>query len=377
VDTRLKGTELKISKLIIAPAKKLFGFFSSLKTAIPLLVITIVVTIGGSMFPQPDLFKTWWYLGLLGLNGISLLFITILHIPMILERKGRNALIGVVVTHTGILILIVGAIYGGFSGFRYEVKAVEDEMTVVPGLPFVIHLDKLLVEEYPAEAVAHLDAEFVPKKRQESHLTLYKNGQPWFKAIAASGMPVNIDGITILPAFKEIGWCFELIVTDRNGREKTTLVRPWSPPVINVGETPVMAHSLMDTGKLTAQLFTIADEQMTPLGMVSREQAAEISGYSISMGNVKRYTGLSIYSRPHAPILVIGCLAMLFGLVWHFYFRHRDRSQRNKETPNAYAEIQNRHSGPDPESALSPKSIKWTPGQARGDDRSYPHDGGE
>ena len=44
---------------------------------------------------------------------------------------------------------------------------------------------------------------------------------------------------------------------------------------------------------------------------------------------VKRYTGLAIYNRPHAPILVIGCLAMLFGLVWHFYFRHRDRKGNN------------------------------------------------
>ena len=99
-----------INELVIAPVKKVFSFLSSLKVAIPLLVITIVVTIGGSLFPQPDLFKTWWYLGLLGLNGVSLLFITILHIPMILERKGRNALIGVVVTHLGILILIAGVI---------------------------------------------------------------------------------------------------------------------------------------------------------------------------------------------------------------------------------------------------------------------------
>ena len=95
-----------IKSVLISPAKQLFRFFSSLKTAIPLLVLTIIVTIGGSLLPTPDFFRTWWYLGLLGLNGISLLFITILHTPMILARKGRNALIGVVLTHTGILILI-------------------------------------------------------------------------------------------------------------------------------------------------------------------------------------------------------------------------------------------------------------------------------
>jgi len=324
------GTKV-ISRHLIIAAKKVFSFFSSLKTAIPLLVITIAVTIGGSLLPEPDLFRTWWYLGLLGLNGISLLFITILHIPMILERKGRNALIGVVVTHSGILILIVGAIYGGTSGFRYEVKAIEGEMTVVPGLPFVIHLDKLVIEEYAAESVAHLDPDIVPKKKQESHLTLFKNGEAWFEGVAAPGFPVKVDGITFLPAFKDIGWYFDLIVTGGiRGNEKVIPVRPWSPPIFKVGETPVMAHSLMDAGELSARVLTMVDEQMTQLGVVSRGQDLEIDDYSIALGKVKRYTGLIVYNRPHAPILVIGCLAMLFGLVWHFYFRHRDRSQKSK-----------------------------------------------
>jgi len=320
-----------IRNFFITPVKKLFYFFASLKTAIPLLVLTIAATIAGSLFPRPDLFKTWWYLGLLGLNGVSLLFITIRHIPMILERKGRNALIGVVVTHMGILILIVGAIYGGMSGFRYDIKVIEDKMTVVPGLPFVVHLDKLVIEDYPAEAVAHLDPEMVPKKRQESHLSLFKKGEPWFKAVTAPGIPVKVDGITILPAFKDIGWYFELILTNSQGTEKTIPIRPWAPPRINVGDTPVMAHRLMDTGELTAQVFTIKNDQMIPLGVVSQEKTLEVDGYTLSLGVFKRYTGLSIYNRPHAPILLIGCLAMLFGLIWHFYHRHRDRKQTNKD----------------------------------------------
>lgn len=319
-----------IHKLIITAARKIFSFFSSLKTAIPLLVITILVTIGGSLLPTPDLFKTWWYQALLGLNGISLLFITILHIPMILERKGRNALIGVVVTHSGILILIIGAIYGGMSGFRYNIKAIEGEMTIVPGLPFVIHLDKLVIEEYPTESVAHLDEEIVPKKRQESYLTLYKNGEAWFEAITAPGRPAKVDGITILPAFKDIGWYFELIITDPNGTEKIIPIRPWAPPIINVGATPIMAHSLMDAGELSAQVFTIVDGQMTQLGLVSQGQALEINDSTVSLGVVKRYTALMIYNRPHGPILVAGCLAMLFGLIWHFYHRHRDRRPVDK-----------------------------------------------
>ena len=319
-----------ITNFIKSTIKRVFRFFSSLKTAIPLLVITIAVTIGSSLFPGPDLFMTWWYLGLLGLNGVSLLFITILHIPMILERKGRKALVGVVVTHMGILILIIGAIYGGMNGFRYKVKAIEGEMTVVPGLPFVIHLDKLVIEEYSDDDFAGKTPKTSLKKRQDSYLTLIKNGEHWIDFVSRPGKPAKVDGINILPSVSDVGWYFELIVTDPRGKEKVIPVRPWAPPIIKLGETAVMAHSLVDTGVLTAEIFTLVDEQMNSLGMVTQQQALDLDGYSIALGQFKRYTGLSIYNRPHAPILVIGCLAMLFGLVWHFYFRHRDHGRKNR-----------------------------------------------
>lgn len=321
---------MKVYKSTTILLKKVFGFFSSLKTAIPLLVITIMVTIIGSLFPEPEMFGSWWYLGLLGLNGVSLLFITIMHIPMILERKGRNALIGVVLTHLGILILIAGAIYGGMSGFRYELKAIEGEMTIIPGLPFVIRLDKLVIEEYPFEAGTKMNQAIDLKKRQDSHISLFKNGERWTGFVARPGSPAKVDGITILPLFNDTGWYFELIATDPLGRQKTIPVKPWAPPLIKVGSRNIMAHSLMDGDSRQAQLFTIEDGQMIPVGIVSAAQALDLDGYSISLGAYKRYTGLTVYNRPHAWVLVIGCLAMLFGLVWHFYFRHRDRSLKNR-----------------------------------------------
>ena len=119
-----------------------FRILASLKTAIPLLVVTVVATIAGSLQPDTNYYRSNWYLLLLGLNGLSLLFVTVQHIPAILAKKGRNALIGVVATHLGILVLIAGAIYGGVAGERYTLRVIEGEMTVVPGLPFVVHLDQ-------------------------------------------------------------------------------------------------------------------------------------------------------------------------------------------------------------------------------------------
>jgi len=299
---------------------------ASLKVAIPLIVLLALATIAGSLFPEPDLFRSWWYQGLLGLLGLSLLLITILHVPHLARRRGRNAMIGVLATHAGILVLIAGAIYGNLAGERYAVRAVEQEMTVVPGLPFVIRLEELMIEAYPPETWAHVRPDMVPLKRQDSRIALYRSGQPWIEAVAAPGLPIRAGGFTLLPSLADFGEVFELIVTDPLGREKTHLIRPWAPPLVDAGEVRVMAHATPGGDLVSAQLFTMEDGELKPLGTVGAGADFEVNGHSFRFGAVKHWTGLAVYNRPHAPLLVAGCLLMFLGLVWHFYFRHRDSS---------------------------------------------------
>ena len=316
--------------MIAPPLKKSFRLLASLKVAIPLLVVLIVVTVVGSLFPTPELFRTKWYLGLLGLLGLSLLFITIVHAPLILKKKGRNAMIGVVTTHLGILVVIAGIIQGGFTGFRHDIKLIEGEATVVPGLPFVILLDELVVEDYRQDEFPGMDLSALPKKQQDSRITLIKQGQTWLSAVAAPGNPVRVDGITLLPAVNDIGWAFELIVVDPLGREKTIPVRPWQPPVITLGDKQVMTHSMMSGPARQAEIFTIEGDELRTYGNATQEQALEVEGHQVTLGAVKRYTGIQVYNRPQEPILVLGSVLMFLGLVWHFYFRHRDRKREGK-----------------------------------------------
>jgi len=316
-----------INSLIIPWLKRSFRLLASLKVAIPLLVLLTAVTIIGSLFPEPDMFTSRWYLGLLGLLGLSLLFITILHIPSILKKKGRNALIGVITTHLGILVLIAGVIDGGFTGFRHEIKLIEGEITVVPGLPFVIQLDELLIEEYRQEDFPRMNLELLPKKKQESRITLLKNGKPWLSTEAAPGNPAIVDGITLLPSVSDIGWYFEMIVVDARGTEKTIPVRPWALPLIQVGGKRIMTHSVVTRDTPEAEFFTIEDDKMIPLGVARRGQPLVIEGNTLSLGPVVRYMGMQVYNRPQEPILVLGSILMFIGLVWYFYFRHRERKQ--------------------------------------------------
>ena len=323
--------KIRVTRTLTAfSPKKAFRLLASLKVAIPLLILLTIVTIIGSLFPTPDLFRTNWYLGLLGLLGVSLLFITIQHAPLILKRKGRNAMIGVIATHLGILVVIAGVIYGGYSGFRHEIKLIEGEITIVPELPFVIRLDGMTVEDYRQEDFPRLNLAALPKKTQDSRITLLKNGEPWLSTVVAPGKPVVVDGITLLPAINDLGWYFEIIVVDPSGREQVIPVRPWAPPLIKIGDTRLMTHSVVTGESPRADFFTIEDDEMIALGVASTEQPLVIDRNSLSIGSIRRYTGMQVYNRPQEPILVGGSVLMFAGLVWHFYFRHRDRRREGK-----------------------------------------------
>jgi cytochrome c biogenesis protein ResB len=313
-----------------APLNKTFRLLASLKVAIPLLVVLVVVTIVGSLFPTPELFRTKWYLGLLAILGLSLLLITIQHAPLILKRKGRNAMIGVITTHLGILVLIAGVIYGGYTGFRHEIRLIEGDVTVVPGLPFVIRLDQLVLEEYRQEDFPRMNLASLPKKQQDSRLTLLKSGKEWAVLEAAPGRPAKADGITILPAISDVGQVYELIVTDALGREKTVPVRPWAPPVITLGDQQVMAHGKGETGAHEIEILARDGGEITSLGVVAEGRPLMVGEASIALGVMRRYTGAQVYSRPQEPVLVWGSVLMFAGLVWHFYFRHRDRRREGK-----------------------------------------------
>jgi hypothetical protein len=81
------------------------------------------------------------------------------------------------------------------------------------------------------------------------------------------------------------------------------------------------------TAAREAELFTIEGDAMVSLGFAREGQPLMVEGYEVSLGPVKRYTAMQVYNRPQEPVLVLGSVLMFAGLVWHFYFRHRDRKR--------------------------------------------------
>ena len=306
---------------------KPFKALASLNVALPLLVITTIPTIIGTLLPNAGIYQSWWYLSLLGLLGVCLLCTTIDRVPTILKRKGRQALAGVVLTHLGVLVLLAGYLYGEFGGFRHDVHVIEKEMKVIPGLPFVIQLEELTVEAYSPDAFQHLDLERMPNKTQDSRLFLYKKGKLWSKGVARPGNPMVAEGITLLPSLNNFGWYFDFYIKSSNGRETRIEFKPWAPPRAILGTTEIIVHQLSKSRDSRFEVLGFIDGQPQSLGMFARHEPLLVDGYTILLGDVKRYTRLKIYQRPQMPVLLIGFLITLFGLTWHFFFREKKVTQ--------------------------------------------------
>jgi hypothetical protein len=332
--------------------RKMINGLSSVAFAIPLLVLIAIASILGGLIPQGknvklisdapewvrdinvylqlnDIFHSWWYVLLLALLILSLLVVTIKRVPAVWRQKGRGAAIGILLAHVGVLLIIGGSIYGGAAGFRYYTRLIEGDVTVMPALPFVIKLDKFLMEYHQAETYAKdMQTELSSIKRQDSELSFLRHGNSFFEATTAPGNPVEVQGIKFLPSHTDTGWVFTLVVRNPRGREKVVPVMPWAPELIQLGLTTqhVFAHKVSRLGTEqrrfdtvtkpdTVEVFMIENNGAPQsMGFASEEAPLTISGYTISPWNIRPYTGLHVYRRPGNFFLIAGIICLVIGL---------------------------------------------------------------
>lgn len=93
--------------------KKIFKFLSSVKLAIPIMLVLLACSIAGTItesnfnaeYAGLKIYKTWWFLLILVLLWINILFAALSRIPW----KKRHT--GFLITHLGMLLLLLGSVF--------------------------------------------------------------------------------------------------------------------------------------------------------------------------------------------------------------------------------------------------------------------------
>lgn len=335
--------------------RRAVDLMASVKLAIPLLVVIAAASILGALIPQGrnvelvsavpdairglnsylqlnDIFHSWWYLLLLALLGFCLLAVTVKRVPVVWRVKGRGPAMGIFLAHMGIIFILGGMIYGALSGFRYYARVSEGEISVVAPLPFVIKLEQLDLKYYSRETFGAQRSNVRMAEKQNSKLTLFHHGNPFLQATAAPGNPLTARGVTLLPAQNDLGWAFDLVL-QAGGREKVVPIRPWSPTLVTLGlgnPFRIMAHRLTVNGNkefgfekvpanAAAEVFLLQENGTSrSLGFAGATEPLTFGAWTISITNLRRYTGLHVYSRPEIPVLILGVCTLIVGLIGYF-----------------------------------------------------------
>jgi len=247
--------------------KSILKFFSSVKLAIVLLIIITCASILGTLIPQQrstaeyavrygqlanlftrlqliNLYRSWWYIGLLFLLALNIIICTINRLSpkfrrafkpkLEFEKKNINALkikekykknwklvrtkeglsrelssrhyrlkekkkenrsfllarkkilglFGSDVVHLGLLIILAGGIISGLGGFRKDLTLFEGQALPVPKANFNLRLDKFETEFYPDGSV----------RDWKSTLTVIENEKSLLSKIVEVNHPLAYKG---------------------------------------------------------------------------------------------------------------------------------------------------------------------------------------
>ena len=129
---------------------KIVMALGSIKTAVCILTLIILACAIGTFIPRGDIYHSGWFIGLLGLLWCSIFICTIK------RPKLRPQAFSTVITHLGLLVILLGALVTGIFGERgfmliYE-KHNQDTFIYAGDkfktLDFKIHLDDFSIDYY-------------------------------------------------------------------------------------------------------------------------------------------------------------------------------------------------------------------------------------
>lgn len=249
--------------------------------------------------------------------------------------KGWYGRLGAYIVHLSILILAIGAVYGGTMGFKGFVAIVEGtavdrvplrgKNTAVK-LPFTIHCDEFEVQYYPGTQ---------QPKDYYSDLTVIRNGQVEQQRRIEVNHPLIVDGIyfyqssygvdrsstVTLQVLDPAGNVAGPDVTAAAGKRFQVMGDPSTYqieefiPNIAAGRPGVKVAQFLGNTHRDFYLLDAAPDR-------DKERHGSVY-FRIKDTNIREYTGLQVAWDPGVPVVWLACVVMILGLYIAFFVAHR------------------------------------------------------
>ncbi|MDL1956061.1 MAG: cytochrome c biogenesis protein ResB [Candidatus Desulfofervidus auxilii] len=238
-------------------------------------------------------------------------------------KKGNISYWGPYIVHSGILVVLLGAIITSVFGFSGSMFIPEGEVSntvflhgkghKIHNLPFSLKCEKFIIEYYPNGT----------PKEYISHLTIIDGKQKIPKIIKVNA-PLDYRGFRFYQANYGVASrpTLTLFVINRKTGEKFEITVPFNQSVSlpdGKGSIKVVRafSDLMNMGP-AFQLVVIEDDKPQTTWVIERfpqfDAMHRKGKYAFVLKNYTRYTGLQVKKDPGVWIVWIGCLIIIGGL---------------------------------------------------------------
>jgi cytochrome c biogenesis protein len=249
--------------------------------------------------------------------------------------KGWYGRLGAYIVHLSLVILAIGAVYGGIVGFKGFVAIVEGtSIDRVPlrgkdtalKLPFIIRCDNFELEYYP---------DTMQPKDYYSDLVVIRDGQEVMKKRIEVNHPLIVDGIYFYQSSYGVdrNSSVTLEVLDPSGRvtgpEVTVVVgqsfRAMGDPSTYEVEEIIPNITAGTPGVKIAQFLGNQHKDFYLLESAPGRDKSRGGPvfFRIKDTNIREYTGLQVAWDPGVPVVWLACFIMIIGLYIAFFVAHR------------------------------------------------------
>jgi cytochrome c biogenesis protein len=254
------------------------------------------------------------------------------------SEKGRFSRLGVYITHSSLLIILIGGLIGSQFGFKGFVNILEGETVdqiyergengeIPRPLSFSVRCDDFNITYYDLKRPEKHVKEYT------SQLTILENGKEVLKETIRVNHPLHYKGLAFYQANYGTIDDVSLGIQWKNQKEKTffkalqgtILPVPNSNAFIRVLQYAPQVHNFGEGVQVA--LFK-PNQEPQPFWLLKNfpkldEKRGDEFILTFEGMTSKEYTGLQVTRDPGVWIVWIGCGLMIFGLVVSFFFSHQ------------------------------------------------------
>jgi cytochrome c biogenesis protein len=255
------------------------------------------------------------------------------------SEKGRFSRLGVYITHSSLLIILIGGLIGSQFGFKGFVNILEGETVdqiyerkedkeIPRPLNFSVRCDDFNITYYdlPGRKEKHV-------KEYTSLITILENGKEVLKKAVQVNHPLHYKGLAFYQAnygaFHDVTLGIQWVGKKEKAvfkvMEGTTVPVPNTNNFIRVLKAE---HEVHNFGEGVQVVLFKPNQEPRPFWLLKAfpkfdEQRKDEFILTFEEFTEKEYTGLSVTKDPGVWVVWIGCGLMIFGFIVSFFFSHQ------------------------------------------------------